>query len=160
MLRTALAAVFLTCIFTTLVLAQQPMGPAMMDGKQPMGQQMMNQQPSGVIPNLVGVWEGGPFQLHHKVHGFIKSDGISAKLVVQQQEGRVFHGTVEWGGKAPGKDSFSGVIEKDNVTFYLAGHIEGIRFGRMEGPDAFTFYYVVPGGVNPRAGYVEYKRVK
>ncbi|GFK92278.1 hypothetical protein NNJEOMEG_00100 [Fundidesulfovibrio magnetotacticus] len=117
------------------------------------------QQP-GPIPNLVGTWEAGPFELHHKSHGFIMNKGQSAKLVVTAQEGRVFHGSVEWGNKAPGKDTFSGVIDKDNVTFYLAGHEEGLRLGKLDGPDAFTFYYLVPGGKNPRAGFVEYKRKK
>jgi hypothetical protein len=121
----------------------------------------MNQQAPAATPNLVGTWEAGTFHLHHKATGFIKAEGSkTARLVVTAQEGRVFHGTIEWGGKAPGKDTFSGVIDKDNVNFYLAGHTEGLRLGKMDGPDAFTFYYVVPGGPNPRAGYVEYKRVK
>ena len=119
-------------------------------------------QPSqpAAIPNLVGKWEAGPFTLHHKAHGFIKEEGKSATLVVHEQNGRVFHGAVEWGGKAPGKETFSGVIDKDNVNLYIAGHGEGLRLGKMEGPDAFTYYYIVPGGANPRAGLVDYKRVK
>ncbi|MBI4803960.1 MAG: hypothetical protein HY795_01855 [Desulfovibrio sp.] len=126
-----------------------------------MAPQKLNQQAQAAVPNLVGTWEAGPFHLHHKSTGFIKAEGEkTARLVVTAQEGRVFHGTIEWGGKAPGKDSFSGVIDKDNVSFYLAGHAEGLRLGKMEGANAFTFYYVVPGGANPRAGYVEYKRVK
>lgn len=159
MIRSILATAVLTLCLSLPALAQPPMGPGMM-GNQPMGPQMMNQQASAAIPNLVGAWEAGNFHLHHKVHGFIKAEGKTAKLVVLKQEGRVFHGTVEWGDKAPGKDTFSGVIDKDNVSFYLAGHTEGLRLGKMEGPDAFTFYYVVPGGSNPRAGYVEYKRMK
>ncbi|WP_243359363.1 hypothetical protein [Fundidesulfovibrio terrae] len=158
MLKAVIAAL-LTVFLALPALAQQQMGPQMM-GNQPMGSQMMNRQTPGPIPNLVGAWEAGDFQLHHKTHGFIKAEGNTAKLVVTAQEGRVFHGTVEWGGKNAGKDSFSGVIDKDNTTFYLAGHTEGLRLGKMEGPDAFTFYYLVPGGVSPRAGYVEYKRAK
>ena len=158
MIRSILTAAVLTLCLSLPALAQPPMGPGM-TGNQPMGSQMMGQPPAA-IPNLVGIWEAKNFQLHHKIHGFIKAEGKTAKLVVTTQEGRVFHGTVEWGDKAPGKDNFSGVIDKDNVSFYLAGHTEGLRLGKMEGPDAFTFYYVVPGGANPRAGYVEYKRVK
>ncbi|MFP5221566.1 MAG: hypothetical protein ACLGSA_04695 [Acidobacteriota bacterium] len=115
---------------------------------------------TGNIPNLVGSWSAGPSHLHHSKQGFISIEPTSAKLTVTDQKGRVFHGTVEWFGKAPGKDTFSGVIDKDNVTFYMAGHTDAVRIGKMEGPDAFTFYFLNAGGPNPRAGYVEYKRVK
>lgn len=158
MLRSAILALFMTCLLAVGAQAQPPQG-------QPMGPGMMGNQPmmaphAATVPNLVGTWQAGVFQLHHKTHGYIKNDGKTATLVVKEQNGRVFHGTVEWGDKAPGKDTFSGVIDKDNVTFYLAGHTEGLRIGKMEGPDAFTFYYVVPGGTSPRAGYVDYKRAK
>jgi len=136
-MRTLLAATLLTVLLAFPALAQQAAG----------------------IPKLTGVWEAESFQLHHKGKGFLKGPD-KARLTVKEQEGRVIHGTVEWGGKAPGKDAFSGVIDKDNVTFYLAGHGEGLRIGKMEGPDAFTFYYIVPGGKAPRAGYVEYKRAR
>lgn len=112
------------------------------------------------IPNLVGDWSAGKSDLHHGKQGFINIEPTSAKLTVTDQKGRVFHGVVEWYGKAPGKDTFSGVIDKDNVTFYMAGHSDAVRIGKMEGPDAFTFYFLHAGGPNPRAGYVEYKRVK
>ena len=160
MFRTIALAICMTCLLAVSALAQQPqtqpMGPGMM-GAQP-GSPMMNGQ-AAAIPNLVGTWQADSFQLHHKTQGFIK-DTVTATLVVKEQNGRVFHGTVEWAGKATGKDSFSGVIDKDNVSFYLAGHAEGLRICKMEGPDAFTYYYIVPGGANPRAGFVEYKRMK
>ena len=140
MLRATTTALFAICLLAVTALAQPPQAPA--------------------IPNLKGTWQAGEFQLHHKVHGYIKEQDKQTILVVTEQNGRVFHGSVTWGGKAPGKDTFSGVIDKDNVSFYLAGHMEGMRIGKMEGPDAFTFYYVVPGGQNPRAGYVDYKRAK
>jgi hypothetical protein len=111
------------------------------------------------IPDLKGKWESTS-QMHFKKHGHQKSDK-NAQLVVLSQEGRVFHGTVGWSTKSsPGKDTFSGVIEKDGVTFYAAGHSDGLRIGKMDGPDAFTLYIVVPGGANPRAGFAEFKRVK
>ena len=73
----------------------------------------------------------------------------------------MFHGIVEWShSKASDKTAFSGVIDKDGVTFYVAGHTEGLRIGKMEGPDAFTLYFLVPGGDNPRAGLAEFTRVK
>jgi hypothetical protein len=112
------------------------------------------------IPNLKGTWKGQAFGLHHSKHGYVKESGESAKLTIDEQQGRLFHGTVEWGGKTPGKDSFSGVIDKDNVTFYMAGHVDGIRIGKLDGPDALTFYYLAHGPQDARAGYVEYKRLK
>ena len=99
--------------------------------------------------------------MHLKTHGHVKPEGKSGKLVVLSQEGRVFHGEVEWSyAKDSGKTGFSGVIDKDNVTFYAVGHTEGIRIGKMEGPDAFTLYILIPGGENPRAGLAEFSRVK
>jgi L-ascorbate metabolism protein UlaG (beta-lactamase superfamily) len=113
------------------------------------------------VPDLKGTWEAAAGQVHHKVHGHKKDQGSISKIVVLSQEGRVFHGTVGWNTeKVPGKDSFSGVIDKDGVTFYVAGHTDGIRIGKLEGADAFTFYILQPGGANPRAGFAEYKRVK
>ena len=117
-------------------------------------------QDAKAIPDLKGTWEAAG-QMHHKVHGHKKDQGKVSKMVVLSQEGRVFHGTVAWKTeKVPGQDSFSGVIDKDGVTFYVAGHTDGIRIGKIEGPDAFTFYILQPGGANPRAGFAEFKRVK
>lgn len=155
MLRAILSALALTVFLAVPALAQQP-APTPPPGQPP----MMGQKAPAAIPNLVGKWEGGDYQLHHKVHGFITNKGNASTLVIKEQEGRVFHGFVEWTGKAPGKDTFSGVIDKDNVTFYFAGHKDALRIGKMEGPDAFTYYYISPGGENPRAGLVEYKRAK
>jgi len=71
-------------------------------------------QDASNIPNLKGTW-AGTSHMHHKVHGHLKPEGKSAELVVLSQEGRVFHGRVGWSNKAPGKDTFSGVIDKDGV---------------------------------------------
>jgi hypothetical protein len=120
----------------------------------------MGAQAQNAIPDLKGKWEATS-QMHHKVHGHTKDETITSQLVVLSQEGRVFHGTVSWKTeKVPGQDSFSGVIDKDGVTFYVAGHTDGIRIGKLEGPNAFTFYILQPGGANPRAGFAEFKRVK
>ncbi|WP_027190911.1 hypothetical protein [Fundidesulfovibrio putealis] len=138
MIKALVASLFLTMLAASAMAAQQ----------------------DAAIPNLVGNWIAGTSHLHHGKQGFINIDADSAKLTVTDQKGRVFHGVVEWAGKAPGKDTFSGVIDKDNVTFYMAGHTDAVRIGKMEGPDAFTFYFLHAGGPNPRAGFVEYKRVK
>jgi len=138
MIKALVASVFLTMLAASAMAAQQ-------DAK---------------IPNLVGNWSAGTSHLHHAKHGFIAMENDTAKLTITDQKGRIFHGVVEWAGKAPGKDTFSGVIDKDNVTFYFAGHTDGMRIGKMEGPDAFTFYFLNAGAPNPRAGFVEYKRVK
>jgi len=60
-------------------------------------------------------------------------------LALQASDGRVFHGTMDWANKkGNGKEDFSGVIDKDGVTFYG----------------------LVPGGANPRAEFAEFKRGK
>jgi hypothetical protein len=137
MYKALTAAVFTTCLLASGAQAQEAKN----------------------IPNLKGTWEAAG-QMHHKVHGHIKSGEISSKLVVESQEGRVIHGYVGWTSKASGKDKFSGVIDKDGTTFYLAGHTEGTRIGKLDGPDALTLYVIVPGGKTPRAGLAEFKRVK
>lgn len=137
MIKAFVAALFMTCLLATGVQAQ--------DAKS--------------IPDLKGTWESTS-QLHFKEQGHVKSEGKAGKLEVLSQEGRVIHGAIEWNHKQSGKETFSGVIDKDGVTFYLAGHTEGIRIGKLEGPDAFTLYILVPGGAKPRAGLAEYKRVK
>lgn len=57
-----------------------------------------------------------------------------------------------------GSDDFSGVIAKNNVTVYIAGHSEGMRIGHLDGPGEMTVYFVVPGGEQPRAGFAELSR--
>jgi len=117
-------------------------------------------QDAKAIPDLKGTWQGSG-EMHHKVHGHVKHDTQMTNLVVLSQEGRVFHGTFDWANKkASGKDAFSGVIDKDGVTLYLAGHTEGMRIAKLDGPNALTLYFLVPGGTNPRAGFADYKRVK
>jgi hypothetical protein len=137
MIKTFVAAVFMTCLLATGAQAQ--------DAKS--------------IPNLKGIWESTS-QMHYKEQGHIKPEGKAGTLEVLSQDGRVIHGAIEWNHKTSGKETFSGVIDKDGVTFYLAGHTEGIRIGKLEGPDAFTLYILIPGGATPRAGLAEYKRVK
>ncbi|GAB7080575.1 hypothetical protein [Megalodesulfovibrio paquesii] len=120
-------------------------------------------QEAAKIPNLAGTWEGG-HEMHFKNKGFLKHAGkgepLSSQLVVERQEGQVLHGHVGWKHKDVGQDTFSGVIENDGQTFYLVGHTEGIRIGKMDGPDAFTLYILQPGGTNPRAGLSRFTRVK
>lgn len=112
------------------------------------------------IPQLTGTWEATAFHLHSQKNGFIDGRGEKAVLVVKEQQGRVFHGEVSWSGKVSGKDTFSGVIDKNGDDFYFVGHSDALRLGKLEGPDAMVFYYLSPGGDNARAGYVEYRRVR
>ncbi len=117
-------------------------------------------QDAKAIPDLKGTWEGAG-ETHHKVHGYVKHDTKMANMVVLSQEGRVFHGTLGWADKKPpGKDEFSGIIDKDGVTLYMAGHVDGMRIGKLDGPNALTLYFLIPGGADPRAGFADLKRVK
>jgi hypothetical protein len=138
MLKSLVAAAFMVCLLATGVSAQEAKS----------------------IPNLKGVWEGSS-QMHFKEHGHVKPEGKVGKMEVSSQEGRVIHGTISWSHKkGTGNDTFSGVIDKDGVTFYLVGHAGGTRIGKLDGPDAFTLYILWPGGDKPRAGFAEFKRVK
>ena len=112
------------------------------------------------IPQLTGTWAATAFHMHSQKNGFTNGQGEKATLVIKEQQGRVFHGEVSWSGKVSGKDTFSGVIDKNGDDFYFVGHSDALRLGKLEGPDAMVFYYLSPGGDNPRAGYVEYRRVQ
>lgn len=112
------------------------------------------------IPQLTGTWQATAFHMHSQKNGFVTGQGEKATLVIKEQQGRVFHGEVNWSGKVTGKDTFSGVIDKNGDDFYFVGHNDAVRLGKLEGPDAMVFYYLSPGGDNARAGYVEYRRVK
>ena len=114
------------------------------------------------IPNLEGTWDVVASEFHVKGKDFLGA-GTKAVWKFSKQNGRVIHGLVEWsvqGKSHEGKDSFSGIIAKDNKTIYIAGHGEGMRIGSIEGKDQITMYFIVPGGKEPRAGFAELKRVK
>ncbi|MBU1172291.1 MAG: hypothetical protein KKD44_22260 [Proteobacteria bacterium] len=111
------------------------------------------------IPDLKGAWEGTA-QMHYKEHGHMKPEGKVTELVVESQEGQMFHGHHSWKHKISGKDTFSGVIDNDGITFYMVGHEEGIYIGKFENADTFTLYILKPSGKSPRAGLASYKRVK
>ena len=112
------------------------------------------------LPDLVGTWESAGHAMHDTKHGFTTGDKQAATLIIKEQHGRVFTGEVSWTGKASGKDTFSGVIDKNGEDFYFVGHKDAMRLGKLEGPDDLVFYFLSSGGDNPRAGYVEYKRKK
>jgi hypothetical protein len=111
------------------------------------------------IPKLEGVWKVTRTEFHVK-----GKDHLGASTKAQwkfSQKGRLVNGEISWEEKGhSGSDHFSGVISKDGKTVYTAGHKEGVRILNIEGPDAMTVYFVVPGGAEPRAGYAELARVK
>ncbi len=112
------------------------------------------------IPNLVGAWRSTAVG-HAREHGFHKKMEKAAKMVVKEQQGRIFHGVVTVNREQhKGQSTFSGIIAKDNKTLYIAGHQEGIRIGTIDGPDDLTLYVLIPGGEQPRAFLAELKRVK
>ena len=112
------------------------------------------------FPNLVGEWEGRA-QYHSGLHGHVTPEpGITTPLVITSQEGPVIAGFVSWNDKHEGRDDFSGVFDMDGETFYLAGHNAGVRICKMDGPDKFIYYFMIPGTDNPAAGYAIYTRVK
>ena len=114
------------------------------------------------IPYLVGTWKATITEVHVKGKDFLSESGVTTFHVLEQK-GRILHGTKEWsfaGNNHKGSDRFSGVIAKDNKTIYIAGHEEGVRIGHIDGQDAITIYFIIPGRSQPRAGYSELTRVK
>jgi hypothetical protein len=53
------------------------------------------------------------------------------------------------------KERFAGVTTKDNKTFYMADHIDGLKFGNNESGDKSTTYYIESGGEISKAGRLE-----
>ncbi|THB64709.1 MAG: hypothetical protein D6E12_14325 [Desulfovibrio sp.] len=112
------------------------------------------------FPSLVGEWQGRA-QYHSKLHGHVTPEpGVYTPLTIATQEGGVFSGYLSWNDAHVGQDDFSGVFDMDGQTFYTAGHVSGIRIGKMQGPDTFILYFLIPGTENPCAGFVTYTRVE
>ena len=109
------------------------------------------------VPDLVGRWIGTN-TMHHKQLGFTTN---KLEYVVEEQQGRVFKGyktLTMLHDKSKRKEGFAGVIKKDNKTFYVADHIDGIEFGNIDSADAVTIYYIEAGGDISKAGIIELKR--
>ncbi|MFZ0927720.1 MAG: hypothetical protein WAN11_03925 [Syntrophobacteraceae bacterium] len=112
------------------------------------------------IPNLVGTWDATAAG-HAAKHGFHKKMEKAAEIVIKEQQGRIFHGSVTVNREAhKGHSTFTGLIAKDNKTIYIAGHQGGIRIGTIDGPNEITEYVLFPGGDQPRAFIADLKRVK
>ncbi len=109
------------------------------------------------VPNLVGTWNAVA-TMHHKQKGFTENKLV---YVIEEQQGRIFKGyktLTLLHNKSKLKEGFAGVIKKDNKTFYIADHIDGIEFGEIDSPRELTIYYVDPGGEISKAAIVELKK--
>jgi hypothetical protein len=106
------------------------------------------------VPNIVGTWTG-KCKMHHRQLGFTEND---LTYVVEEQQGRVFKGYKTLTlvhNKEKRKETFAGVITKDNKTFYIADHIDGIEFGHIETGEMLTIYYVEAETDIAKAGIIE-----
>jgi len=92
------------------------------------------------VPSLVGRWIG-TCNMHHKQLGFTEN---KLEYVVEEQRGRVFKGyktLIMLHDKSNRKEGIAGVITKDNKTFYIANHIDGLEFGNIDSKNELTIYY-------------------
>lgn len=109
------------------------------------------------VPNLVGTW-AGKVTMHHKQAGFTEN---KVEYVIDEQRGSIFKGYKTLTlihNKSKWKEGFAGVIKKDNKTFYIADHIDGIEFGEIDSPKELTIYHIDAGGEISKAGIVELKK--
>ena len=109
------------------------------------------------VPNLVGTWVGKG-KMHHRQLGFTENDLI---YVVEEQQGRIFKGykiLTLLHNKEKRIEPFSGVITKDNKTFYIADYIDGMEFGHIETGEMLTIYYIEPATDIAKAGIIELTR--
>lgn len=94
------------------------------------------------LPDLVGNWTGSATG-HSKEAGFFEEPLGAYRLVIHEQQGRLFYGTLHY--PYEGSDwsvDFSGGIGPDMETLYIAEYDEGFNIGKMLSPDELEIIYI------------------
>jgi len=92
-------------------------------------------------PDLVGIWTGVSSGYYEKVDLlFNETQGLPYTMNISEQQGRVFKGSLE----ASGEDfkanyTFSGIIDHDMTTIYLAEKGTGMDIGHIISPTEIEF---------------------
>lgn len=87
-------------------------------------------------PDLVGTWTGVSSGYYAKMDMiFNESDGLPYTMIIPEQQGRVFKGSLEaFGEHFQANYTFSGIIDNDMTTFYLAENGTGMDIGHIISP--------------------------
>lgn len=100
---------------------------------------------SSEIPDLVGKWTGNSIG-HYAEEGFINETVFSYEFVVTEQQGPAFTGNLyETGIHGNASYGFSGVIDHDMKTLYIADYDKGYNTGHLISADEMELILLVDG---------------
>ena len=87
-------------------------------------------------PDLVGTWTGLSSGYYEKMDMlFNETDGLTYAMTIPEQQGRIFKGSIEVSGEDfQANYTFSGIIDHDMSTFYLAEKDTGMDIGHIISP--------------------------
>ena len=92
-------------------------------------------------PDLVGTWTGvssGYFQGEGML--FNETQGLPYTMTIPEQQGRVFKGSLETSSEHfQGNYTFSGIIDHDKTTIYVAEKGTGVDIGHIVSPTEIEF---------------------
>ncbi|MFH0968366.1 MAG: hypothetical protein V1862_11855 [Methanobacteriota archaeon] len=92
-------------------------------------------------PDLVGTWTGvssGYYERDDLM--FNETEGLTYTLTIPEQQGRVFKGSLEASGdNFQANYTFSGIIDHDMTTIYLAEKGTGMDIGYIVSPTEMEF---------------------
>ncbi len=96
-----------------------------------------------VVPDLVGTWNGTS-DGYHAGYGYFHPGDYQYVLSINEQEGRIFHGTLIVSGLDPTKEyPLSGVVSHDMKTLEIAEYGTGTDTGYLLSPDEMELILLV-----------------
>ncbi|PWR70031.1 hypothetical protein [Methanospirillum lacunae] len=92
-------------------------------------------------PNLVGTWTGVSSGYYEKMDRiFNETQGLPYTMTIPEQQGRIFKGSLNaTGEKFTANYTFSGIIDHDMTTIYLAEKGTGMDIGHIVSPNEIEF---------------------
>jgi hypothetical protein len=101
--------------------------------------------PAAAIANLTGTW-AGPMTGYDQGVGFSDYPTLNLSMVVEEQRGRVFSGTIHFVfNGTPASTGFAGVIGRDGRTFAFTEEGGGYATGDVISPDEIEVRYLQEG---------------
>ena len=98
--------------------------------------------PAGsAIPNLTGTWTGTMLG-YEEMTGFTDYNNAPITMVVTEQQGRLFAGSLKFGSGSSGTLAMAGVISRDGRTFALVENANGYTTGEFTGTDTIELTHV------------------
>ncbi len=105
----------------------------------------MESKPAMVVtsPNLLGTWSG---QMNGYIErtGYMNYPNYTVKLVVSEQNGRLFNGSMIYSldNRTVKTEGIAGEIARDGRTLHMVEFQSGYDFGTILSPDELELVYV------------------